>query len=314
MGHKALVFPGQGSQVIGMGKDFYENFKESRLVFEEASDHIHIGLKKLCFDGPLDELTLTENLQPALFTTEVAIFTALNSHTELKPKLFAGHSLGEYAALFAAGVLNISDGASLTRARGLAMQEAVPAGTGAMAALLGLSADQVKDLCEKATELSGRIVEPANFNSPGQVVISGNKYAVDAAGAILKENPEVFKGKFIPLQVSAPFHCSLMKPAAEKMGYLLAATKFGDFKTPVLANATAEFYKNKSETAELLTKQITGAVQWLQSMEKLQDLEISELIEVGPGSVLSGLMKRINKNISTKSISSVKSLKESFPS
>ena len=301
----ALVFPGQGSQVVGMGKDFFENFKESKLVFEEASDAIHVDLKKLCFEGPLEELTLTQNLQPALFTTETAMFRAIQVHTDLNVACVAGHSLGEYSALAATGSLSVTDGAKLTRTRGEAMQKAVPVGTGSMAAILGMNAEQITEICGEAQRASQEIAEPANFNANGQVVISGSVKGVEAACALAKE-----KGaKVIPLQVSAPFHCSLMKPAQDVMKPLLQATAFRNPLWPVIANVTAELTHDASAFASLLTEQIVKSVMWEQSMTKLRGLGVEKLVEIGPGKVLAGLLKRIDKEISAFNISSVEQLK-----
>lgn len=304
----ALLFPGQGSQVIGMGKDFYENFNESKLVFEEASDTIKLDIKKICFEGPLESLTLTENLQPALFTTEMAIFKAFQVHIDPNPNLAAGHSLGEYSAIAASGALSIKDGVLLTRARGKAMQEAVPSGVGAMAALLGLSIEQVELLCTESKNQTNEVVEPANFNSNGQIVISGSKKGIDFAMSLLSD--EKYKGgKAIPLLVSAPFHCSLMKPAQEIMKPLLEKTKFNKPNFKILTNINAEIIQTESDFPKCLIEQITGSVKWLQSMEKLKNLEIEKCFEIGPGKVLTGLMKRINREMPVESISTVELLK-----
>ncbi|MBI2606391.1 MAG: ACP S-malonyltransferase [Deltaproteobacteria bacterium] len=287
MSNLALLFPGQGSQQVGMGKDFFENFRESQLVFEEASDAIKVNLKHLCFEGPNDALTLTENLQPALFTVEMAILAALEAHAGVLTKVAAGavlacagHSLGEYSALCAAGALSIVDGARLTRLRGGAMQRAVPAGLGAMAAILGLNAEAVEALCAAARTESGETVEPANFNAPGQVVISGSKDGVDKACALLKTEPAFKGGKSIPLQVSAPFHCALMKPAQDEMAPMIRSTVFAQ---PYI------------------------------SMSKLRGLGVEKIVEIGPGKVLTGLMKRIDKDLPAANISSVATMREVFP-
>jgi [acyl-carrier-protein] S-malonyltransferase len=309
----ALLFPGQGSQVVGMGKDFYENFRESKLVFEEASDTIHLDLRKLCFEGPADELTATPNLQPALFTVEAAMFAALKAHAGVGVRVCAGHSLGEYSALHAIGSLRLSDGVRLTRLRGTAMQDAVPAGKGTMAAILGLDASRVTALCKKARELlHDETVEPANFNAPGQVVIAGTVDGVAKAIALLREDAEFSGGKSIPLQVSAPFHCSLMKPAREKMEKPLAETAFARPEHPLIANVSASAIDAEVTFAGLLTDQITQPVRWEESMRALPTLGVKSALELGPGRVLAGLLKRIDRSIPVTNISSVETLKEAI--
>jgi [acyl-carrier-protein] S-malonyltransferase len=308
----ALLFPGQGSQVVGMGKDFFDNFRESKLVFEEAADTIHVDLRKLCFEGPADELTATPNLQPALFTAEVAMLAALKAHAGVGVRVCAGHSLGEYSALHAIGSLSVADGVRLTRLRGSAMQDAVPAGKGTMAAVLGLEAAKVVALCAKARELLPQeTVEPANFNAPGQVVIAGTVDGVAKAVALLREDTDFAGGKSIPLQVSAPFHCSLMKPAREKMAKPLAETRFARPQHPLIANVTAMAVDTEVMFAGLLTDQITQPVRWEESMRALGVLGVKSVFEIGPGRVLAGLMKRIDRAIPVINISSVETLKES---
>lgn len=309
----ALLFPGQGSQVVGMAKDFYAEFKEAKLVFEEASDAIHVNLKKLCFDGPLDELTLTENLQPALFTTEAAMMAAVNANFEVKPLLTAGHSLGEYAALYAAGALSVANGARLCRRRGAAMQQAVPVGKGTMAAVLGMEPAKVEALCRKAREtLKSEVVEPANFNAPGQVVIAGTIDGVGKAIELLKTDTDFAGGKAIPLQVSAPFHCSLMTPAMKEMAPLLAETKFERPKCLVIPNVTAMPTDSELIFGGLLTDQIVRPVQWEQSMKQLRTLGATDVIEIGPGKVLAGLHKRIDREMPVKNVSTVAQMTEVF--
>ncbi|MBI2606397.1 MAG: ACP S-malonyltransferase [Deltaproteobacteria bacterium] len=321
MSNLALLFPGQGSQQVGMGKDFFENFRESQLVFEEAADTIKVNLKHLCFEGPMDALTLTENLQPALFTVEMAILAALEAHAGIlteagkgaDPVLAcAGHSLGEYSALCAAGALSIVDGARLTRLRGSAMQRAVPAGLGSMAAILGLSAEAVEALCAAAHKESGETVEPANFNAPGQVVISGSKDGVDKACALLKNEPAFKGGKSIPLQVSAPFHCALMKPAQDEMAPMIRATVFVLPSCAVIPNCTAEPSRDVNHLPEFLIRQIVEPVRWDQSMGKLRALGVEKVLEIGPGKVLAGLMKRIERDLPVANIASVQAMRQEF--
>lgn len=311
MASVALLFPGQGSQAVGMGKDFYENFSQSRLVFEEASDTIHVNLKKLCFDGPADELTLTENLQPALFTTEAAIMAAVFANSDLKPFVTAGHSLGEYAALYAAGALSVGDGVRLCRRRGSAMQKAVPVGKGTMAAVLGLDGAKVEALCRKArSELKDEVVEPANFNAPGQVVIAGSVDGVAKAVDLLKSDAEFTGGKAIALQVSAPFHCSLMEPAKTEMAPLLASTRFERPRCLVIPNVTAMPTDSELIFGGLLTDQIVRPVRWEESMKQMRGLGVTEAIEIGPGKVLAGLQKRIDREMPVKNISTVAQMSE----
>ncbi len=309
----ALVFPGQGSQSVGMGKDFYDNFRESKLVFEEASDTIHLDLKKLCFDGPLDELTATPNLQPALFVTEAAMLAALHAHTELKIFATAGHSLGEYTALHAARSLSVVDGVRLTRQRGTAMQNAVPAGQGTMAAILGLDAALVEALCKKARALAPKeVVEPANFNAPGQVVIAGTIEGIAKANTLLKEDEQFKGGRSIALQVSAPFHCSLMAPAQKEMAPLLAAVQFKRPECLVIPNTTAHAIDAQHSFGGLLTDQIARPVRWDESMRQLRVLGTDAIYEIGPGRTLLGLHRRIDREMPVTSISTVEQLKEAF--
>lgn len=309
----ALLFPGQGSQAVGMAKDFVDNFKESALVFEEASDSISLNLKKLCFDGPQSDLTLTENLQPALFTAEVAMFVAVRAHTAIQPRFAVGHSLGEYSALCAASALTVATGAKLTRLRGQAMQKAVPVGKGTMAAILGLSADVVVKLCKTAQATfaagSGEVVEPANFNATGQVVIAGTVAGVQKACALLKEDENFKGGKSIPLQVSAPFHCSLMKPAQEAMRGEIASTAFSEPSCTLIPNSTANPTRSQFEIAGNLIDQIVMPVRWEQSMQLLSQHEVQTAWEIGPGKVLAGLHKRICPDMPVKNISTVELLK-----
>jgi len=309
----ALVFPGQGSQAVGMGKDFYDNFKESKLIYEEASDAISLDLKKLCFNGPLDELTLTPNLQPALFVTEAAMLAAIRAHTDLEVVAAAGHSLGEYSAIHAAGSLPVETGAKLTRLRGDAMQRAVPAGRGAMAAVMGLEAALVERLCAKArTLVQSEVVEPANFNAPGQVVIAGTVDGIAQTAALLKTDAEFKGGKQIALQVSAPFHCTLMAPAQRELAPILASTEFGQPRFPVVANVTARPTTAQGEFAGLLTDQITRSVRWDESMRQLRGLGVETVVEVGPGRVLTGLLRRIDRELPVLTVGTVEQMKESF--
>jgi [acyl-carrier-protein] S-malonyltransferase len=301
----ALLFPGQGSQSVGMGKDVVEAFPEARAVLDAADRALGEPLSRLCFEGPEAELTLTANTQPALVATSAALLVALQKRLggRLEPSCAAGHSLGEYSALFAAGALSIEDAVRLVRARGRAMQEAVPAGQGAMAAILGLSGAEVEALCVDAAQ--GEALSPANFNG-GQVVIAGTAGAVARASALASER----KGKAIPLKVSAPFHCALMEPAARAMEPLLGAVALGPLRFPVVANVDAAPNQDPARVRSLLLRQIAGAVRWEESVRWMAAQGVTHAIEVGPGKVLAGLVKRIEKSIVVLPCSDLNSLEE----
>ena len=305
------IFPGQGSQHVGMGKDLYQNFAIARETFEEASDAIRVDLKKLCFEGPDSDLVLTENTQPCLLVSSVAAFRVAEKEFQFIPTAAAGHSLGEYSALVALGCLPLSTATRWVRERGLAMQKAVPAGEGTMAAILGLEDDRVKKLCEAATQgaqekqatpsSSLLIVEPANFNAPGQVVIAGSTPAVQEALSLIKAGGEFAGGKAIPLQVSAPFHCKLMSPARDRMAQLFAQAssheKAKNLPCPYVPNRTARLSLESNLVFELLVEQVDHPVLWKQSVETLLNSGMNTSIEFGPGKVLSGLIKRISSPI-----------------
>ena len=322
------VFPGQGSQHVGMGKDLYQNFAIARETFEEASDAIRIDLKKLCFDGPDSDLVLTENIQPCLLVSSVAAFRVAEKEYQFTPAAVAGHSLGEYSALVAVGCLDLSTATRWVRERGIAMQKAVPAGEGTMAAILGLEDDVVKVLCQKATQSAQEkapsssssiplMVEPANFNAPGQVVIAGSTSAVQEAIQLIKAGGEFAGGKAIPLQVSAPFHCKLMSPARDRMAQLFAeASAHQKAKTlicPYVPNRTARLSSESSLVFELLVEQVDHPVLWKQSVETLLQSGMTTSIEFGPGKILSGLIKRIsstlNQSCSLHSVNDASSVK-----
>ncbi len=307
------VFSGQGSQVVGMGKDLCDNFATARHLFEEASDAISVNLKKLCFDGPESDLQLTENTQPALVTVSVAAFRVCEEIMQFKPAAVAGHSLGEYSALVCAGAFPFAQAVKWVRERGKAMQIAVPAGEGSMAAVMGLEDAQVEKLCAKAkAEAQSRrasqdpgvsvacTVEPANFNSPGQVVIAGSRDAVAVAIELAKTDPEFSGTKCIPLAVSAPFHCSLMKPAKERMRALFAAAPAASaLKFPYLPNRTGRMATEPTAIYSLLTEQVDQTVLWRQSIETLIHQDMTTAVEFGPGKVLCGLVKRIDQQKKT---------------
>jgi [acyl-carrier-protein] S-malonyltransferase len=298
----ALVFPGQGSQSVGMGRSLFDSFAESRAVFDEVDQALGEKLSTLIFEGPEDQLTLTANAQPALMAVSMAALRALEAEgfSPTTARYVAGHSLGEYSALAAAGAFSIADTARLLRIRGRAMQEAVPQGEGAMAAILGLEAEAVLALCEEAAE--GDVCEPANDNGGGQIVISGDKAAIDRAVMLA---PERGAKRAIPLAVSAPFHCRLMQPAAERMQAALAETAIAAPSVPVVSNVTASPTSSPDEIRERLVRQVTGQVRWRESIGFLAQEGVTELVEIGSGRVLSGLARRIDRNIVTSAIGTV---------
>lgn len=284
----AFVFPGQGSQDVGMGKALCDASAAARAVFAEADDVLGYGLSKLCFEGPKDELTLTANAQPAILATSIATLRALEEDLSDKPAAVAGHSLGEYSALVAAGALRLGDAVRLVHLRGKFMQEAVPVGTGSMAAILGLGAEEVAAVCR---EVAGQqVVSPANLNGGGQIVIAGHKEAVDRACAALKT-----KGakRAIVLPVSAPFHCALMHPAAERLAEELKRVEILAPQIPVVTNVEAAPCSEADRVPALLTRQVTAPVRWEESIGRLAAMGIETIVEVGPGQVLSGLVRRI---------------------
>jgi len=289
----AWLFPGQGSQEVSMGKALCAASAAARSVFERADQALGYSIQKLCFEGPIETLTLTENAQPAIVTTSVAALAALReAHPSLpKPEFALGHSLGEYSALVAAGALTLEDAVRLVHLRGRAMQEAVPEGRGAMAAIMGGDEASVRALCEEAAQ--GETISPANFNAPGQVVISG------AAGAVGRAR-ELAGGrgmKAIPLKVSAPFHSSLMAPAARAVEMALADATIAPLAFPVVANVDARPNADPANVKSLLVRQIDGAVRWHESIALVAEAGVTKALEIGPGKVLAGLVKRIDKRI-----------------
>jgi [acyl-carrier-protein] S-malonyltransferase len=314
-----FVFPGQGSQQVGMGKFLYDNFKSVTHLFEEASDTLNKNYKKLIFDDPKDELNLTQYTQPALVLTSSAYFKVLSEIKEIKIKSFAGHSIGEYSATVAAQSLSLSSALLAVEKRGQWMQEAVPIGEGGMAALLGFSEAEVFAICqwaEKETGLSP--VSPANFNAPGQIVISGKakliQYILDNLN---KENwPKISseepprRMKALPLKVSAPFHCELMKPAEEKMAFLLRDLEFNTAIAPIIQNVDAKAHTNAKEICENLIQQISAPVLWTKCMDTFSTQNIDTLVECGHGQVLSGLTKKMNHDFKSISFKNLEDLKQ----
>ena len=288
----ALVFPGQGSQEVGMGSDVYHESAAARAVFDAADRALGFELSRLCFEGPEDELRRTENQQPAILTTSIALLRALEDQVKVTPSFVAGHSLGEYSALVASGSLPFESAVSLVHARGRFMQEAVPEGRGAMAAVMGLAPDEVVDVCARVAAESGEAVEPANFNSPQQTVIAGEALAVEAACAMATERGAK---RTVSLPVSAPFHCSLMAPAAERLTEALSGITFSDPDPPVITNVEAEPNGSGARIGELLARQVTAPVRFAESVARLRALGVDRFLEVGPGRVLSGLIARIER-------------------
>lgn len=301
----AFVFPGQGSQSVGMGKELVLNFKVAAQVFEEASDAIGIDLKKLSFEGPEDELNLTANTQPAILTASIAALEVLKAETGFKADLLAGHSLGEYTALVHGGAIDFADAVKIVRRRGEFMQAAVPGGEGAMAAILGMEKKEVADVCSDAESLG--LVSPANFNSPGQIVISGEKKAVERAVELAKERGAK---RAIMLPVSVPSHCALMLPAADLLREELEKYKIIDLKVPVVSNVEASIYSSAAEVSDLLVRQLSSPVRWDESLICLKDAGADTIVEIGPGRVLSGLVKRIDKTFNIKNIEDLSSLEK----
>ena len=293
---RALVFPGQGSQAVGMGRDLVGAFVTARDVFDEIDDALNQNLSRLMFEGPESELVLTENAQPALMAASLAVARVLERDGGLDLKrhvaFVAGHSLGEYSALAAAYALGVADAARLLKRRGLAMQRAVPVGVGAMAALLGVEFDVAKDVAAAAAQ--GEVCDMANDNGAGQIVLSGHKAAVERAVAIASERGV---RRSIMLPVSAPFHCALMKPAADEMADALEEVHFAEPWVPLVANVCASAVRDPDEIKKLLVSQVTGLVRWRECVLAMKEQGVDELVELGAGRVLSGLTKRIDRDL-----------------
>jgi [acyl-carrier-protein] S-malonyltransferase len=302
----AWLFPGQGAQTVGMGQKLFSASKAARAVFERADVALGEPLSKLVFEGPETDLTRTANAQPAIVTTSIAVLEAVReAYPSLPaPSFAAGHSLGEYSALVAAGALAFEDAVRLVRARGRAMQDAVPEGAGAMAAIMGLEGPALEAICAEAAKATGEVVSCANFNAPGQVVIAGAQKAVAAA----QELASAQKGKAIPLKVSAPFHCALMAPAARAVEAELAHIAVSPLAFPVVANVDAEPNADPSRVKSLLVRQVDGAVRWEQAVVRMRNEGVTHALELGPGKVLAGLLKRIAKDIKVLSVGDPESL------
>ncbi len=292
----AFVFPGQGSQQVGMGRALAERFSECRETFEQADAALGMSISRLCFEGPADQLTLTEYTQPALVAVSTAAARALTARG-IQPAFLAGHSLGEYSAHVAAGTLSLADALRIVRSRGRYMQEAVPVGDGAMAAVLGLDAAVVAQACDEAA--LGQIVSPANFNAPGQIVIAGARAAVERAGARAKA---LGARRVVPLVVSAPFHCALMQPAQDRLARDLRRLVVSDPTVPVVANLDAEPKRDGAASIAALVGQVTAPVRWEQVVRRLASEGVDTYVEVGSGSVLSGLIRRIDRGAHVLSV------------
>jgi len=302
----AFLFPGQGSQAVGMGKELAQHHPVARRTFDEADEALGYKLSHLCFEGPEEQLRLTEITQPAILTTSVAAFRVLQEKG-LTPSFVAGHSLGEYSAHVAAGTLNFADAVRTVRQRGKYMQEAVPVGVGAMAAILSMGLEQVSAVCNEAAQ--GEVCEPANINSAEQIVISGNTAAVERAAKLASERGAK---RAIMLPVSAPFHCALMKPAQDRLAPDLAQLAFQRSRIPVACNVDAALVDDPERSRDALVRQVTGSVKWHQSVHLLISKGVERFVEVGPGKVLSGLMRQIDRSKACSNVGDEASLQKTL--
>jgi len=300
----AYIFPGQGSQNPGMGKNLADNFAAAAQVFEEVDEALGFRISEMCFAGSAEELQLTENTQPAILSVSTAAFRAMEGEGFPRPDYVAGHSLGEYSALVSAASVNASDAVKTVRARGRYMQEAVPVGVGAMAAVIGAELTVIEAACAEAAQ--GQVCAPANINSPGQVVIAGNSEAVERAGELLKERGAK---RVLKLNVSAPFHSALMMPAQERLSPDLEQIDFAELRSPLVTNVDAAVIRNGTAARDSLVRQVSSPVRWLQSMELLIAEGVDTFVEVGPGKILSGLMRQISRQVKCFNVEDADSLK-----
>ena len=297
MTRTAFVFPGQGSQTPGMGKDLFDQFEEARDVFDRVDAALDDPISRVCFDGSEDDLKLTRNTQPAILTVSSAMMAVVRARTSIVPDVVAGHSLGEYSAIVAAGGLDAPEAAKIVRARGSFMQEAVPVGEGAMAALIGASLEDVEAVCAAAAE--GEVLSPANINAPGQIVIAGARTAVERALGVAKERG-IRRAMMLP--VSAPFHCALMKPAEERLAPVLESAPFRDLEIDLVNNVDAIAVRSAAEVKSGLVRQVVAPVQWVRSVETMISMGVGRFVEIGPGKVLAGLIGRIDKSVQVENV------------
>jgi len=300
----AYIFPGQGSQYPGMAKNLVENFPRAKRIFEEIDDALHFSVSQLCFDGTAEDLQLTENTQPAILAVSMAALGAMESEGFPQPDYVAGHSLGEYSALFAARSFSVTDAIQTVRSRGRYMQEAVPVGTGAMAAVIGAELKEIEKACVEAAQ--GQVCAPANINSPNQVVIAGNAEAVDRASELLRSGGAK---RVLKLNVSAAFHSALMMPAQERLAVDLERIGFADLREPLVTNVDAAVISKGAEARESLVRQVSSPVRWLESMELLIREGVDTFVEVGPGKVLTRLMRQISREVKCLTVEDTGSLK-----
>ena len=307
MGKLAFVFPGQGAQKVGMGKDFCEQYDVAKKLFKEADEALGYSIQGLCFEGPAEELILTANTQPAILTMSVIAYEILKEHG-IQPEIVGGHSLGEYSALVAAGVMKFQDAVMLVHKRGQFMQEAVPVGEGSMAAIIGLSDDVILDACEKSTKEAGA-VQAVNFNCPGQTVIAGTAKGVERAVALLTE---AGAKKAVILPVSAPFHSTLMKPAAEKLAAELDKVELSDAAVPVAANVNGKLEQTASEIKANLVAQADHPVKWIDCVTAMREYGADVFVEAGPGKTLCGFNKRIDRKLTSMNVENLETLQKTL--